>query len=246
MDNIDIRQCVNQDNSELKKIYCGIVARDDFHIINKNLESFRKFLITSLLENNVENFPLAFMMNTGTHKNGGVHWQGIYFDHKHRVFFFDSYGRKPMNQFKVFAKLILIYSFIRQRYRQYTLSQVLSKDLFTSSLFNQMLQRQLRSVSDNTYNYYNRQLQSDFTNVCGEYSLMFLYSVCRQVHPEYHAYDYFNQNPTVFTPINKSTEEEASRNKYHHRINYILMTNDKHIRNIVENKFGFFTKSILS
>ena len=55
MDNIDIRNCVNQDANELKQVNCGITTRDDVTLINKNLESFRQLLISALLENNVEN-----------------------------------------------------------------------------------------------------------------------------------------------------------------------------------------------
>ena len=198
MDNIDLRDCINQDVKELKQIYCGIITKDDVALINKNIESFRQFLMMALLENNVENFPLAFIMNTGTHKSGGVHWQGIYFDQNHRVYFFDSYGRKPMDQFKTFADLILIFSFMRQYYRKLPLSMVLSKEKFTYRLYKTMMQRQKKNINRNTFNYFNLQLQSDFTNVCGEYSLMFLYSICRQSHPEIYGYDYYLNQPGFF------------------------------------------------
>ena len=242
MDNIDLRNCVNQDTKELSKIYCGIITKDDVPLLNKNLESFRQFLVTALLENNVENFPLAFIMNTGTHQSGGIHWQGLYFDQNHRAYFFDSYGRKPMDQFKIFADLILIFSFMRQYYRKLPLSEVLSQNKFTPNLYKRMMRRQKKNTNKYTFNYFNLQLQSDFTNVCGEYSLMFLYAISRQSHPELYGYDYYLDQPAVFTPINPKKEV----NMKHHQLNYIFMANDYRIRNIVKSKFGFFKKNILS
>lgn len=74
-------------------------------------------------------------MNTGTHKSGGIHWQGIYFDQDHRVYFFDSFGRQPMAHFKLFAQLLLTFSSMRQFYRRHPVSEVLSKDKFTLKLY---------------------------------------------------------------------------------------------------------------
>ena len=41
----------------------------------------------TMLYRNIEHFPLAFVLNTGTHKNGGTHWQSMYIDHEHTVYF---------------------------------------------------------------------------------------------------------------------------------------------------------------
>ena len=94
MDNIDIQHCVEKDSKELAKIYAGVVTIDDVTHMNSSLEMFRQFLISSLLSNKIQNFPIGFIVNTGSHKSGGVHWQGIYFDNKHHVYLFDSYGRE--------------------------------------------------------------------------------------------------------------------------------------------------------
>ena len=93
MDNIDIKHCAEKDSKELAKVYAGILTIDDVTHMNSSLEMFRQFLISSLLSNNIQTFPIGFSVNTESHNSGGIHWQGIYFDSAHRVYFFDSYGR---------------------------------------------------------------------------------------------------------------------------------------------------------
>ena len=39
-------------------------------------------------EDNVRTFPIGFILNTGTHQNGGKHWQSIYFDDEGVSYFF--------------------------------------------------------------------------------------------------------------------------------------------------------------
>ena len=76
MDNVDIQHCVEKDSKELAKIYAGVLTIDDVTHMNSSLEMFRQFLISSLLSNKIQNFPIGFIVNTGSHKSGGIHWQG--------------------------------------------------------------------------------------------------------------------------------------------------------------------------
>ena len=57
-------------------------------------------------EDNVRTFPIGFILNTGTHQNGGKHWQSIYFDDQGVSYFFDSYGRVAPKIFKRFKVMI--------------------------------------------------------------------------------------------------------------------------------------------
>ena len=166
MDNVDIQHCVEKDSKELAKIYAGVLTIDDVTHMNSSLEMFRQFLISSLLSNKIQNFPIGFIVNTGSLKSGGIHWQGIYFDNKHHVYFFDSYGRKPMEHYMIFTELILTFSYMRQHFRSLSMERVLSIQCFTPNLVQKCKDTLLkRSMDKITYNYYNKQLQSPLTNV---------------------------------------------------------------------------------
>ena len=52
-------------------------------------------------------FPLSFVLNTGTIREGGRHWQAVYFDVERNIYFFDSYGRRPMMQFIAFFENVI-------------------------------------------------------------------------------------------------------------------------------------------
>ena len=61
MDNVDIQHCVEKDSKELAKIYAGVLTIDDVTHMNSSLEMFRQFLISSLLSNKIQNFPIGFI-----------------------------------------------------------------------------------------------------------------------------------------------------------------------------------------
>ena len=239
MDNIDIKHCIDKDSKELAKIYAGVLTIDDVTHMNSSLELFRQFLISSLLSNKIQNFPIGFIVNTGTHKSGGVHWQGIYFDNKHRVYFFDSYGREPMEHYMIFTELILTFSYMRQHFRSLSMERVLSTQCFTPTLFRVCKDTLLkRSVDNITYNYYNKQLQSPVTNVCGEYALLFLYVMCRQKYPEMYAYSFWNTGHR-FAPITPTSNLNAIQS-------HQLLSNDLYVRNTVLKLFGFNDKNVFA
>ena len=192
MDNIDIKHCVEKDSKELAKIYAGVLTIDDVTHMNSSLEMFRQFLISSLLSNKIQNFPIGFILNTGSHKSGGIHWQGIYFDSAQRAYFFDSYGREPMEHYLIYTELMLTFSYMRQHFRCLPMERVLSTQCFTQDFFQKCKDTFLKCTNNITYNYYNKQLQSPLTNVCGEYALLFLYIMCRQTCPEMCAYSFWN------------------------------------------------------
>ena len=64
-------------------------------------------VIKTFLNNNApDGFPIGFILNTGTHKNGGQHWQALYFDNEGISYFFDSYGRTAKKEFRIFEILL--------------------------------------------------------------------------------------------------------------------------------------------
>ena len=79
MDNFQLWQCAKTDTNELRRIYAGVLTIDDVTHMNKSIENFRQFLISALLRKNcsiINTFPIGFVVNTGSHKSGGIHWQG--------------------------------------------------------------------------------------------------------------------------------------------------------------------------
>ena len=239
MDNVDIQHCIDKDSKELAKIYAGVLTIDDVTHMNSSLEMFRQFLISPLLPNKIQNFPIGFIVNTGSHNSDGIHWQGIYFDNKHHVYFSDSYGREPMEHYMIFTELILTFSYMKQHFRSLSMERVLSTQCFTPALFQVCKDTLLkRSVDNITYNYYNKQLQSPLTNVCGEYALLFLYIMCRQKYPEIYAYSFWN-NRQRFTPIRPTYNLNAIQS-------HQVLSNDLYVRNTVVKLFGFYDKNVFA
>ena len=239
MDNFQIEKCARIDSRYLDRVFAGCLLTDD---INKLLESsvngLRLFLANTLLHRGLEHFPIAFILNTGTHKNGGTHWQAVYFDHEHRAYFFDSYGRVPRPEFIRFIEVIMTYSYLRQRYRDTPLRQLLSDELFTNDALSRAKHRQ--SLDSRRYTYFPYQIQNDSSNVCGEYSLLFLYNITRCRMPWRDAYRYWEQFYLVPTtsslgscpccrPANaaRSQGQPLTRKQQEE-----LLTNDKQIRTI--------------
>ena len=73
MDNIQQWQCAKNVKNELRRIYAGVLTIDDVTHMNKSIEIFRQFLIAALLRNNcsiINDFPIGFVVNTGSHKSG--------------------------------------------------------------------------------------------------------------------------------------------------------------------------------
>lgn len=83
--------------------------------------------------------PSLIIVNTKPSNHSGEHWCGFFFSsNSKKAEFFDSYGRKPMADFKRFIEE--------------------------------------NSVS---YIYNTKKLQSNFSSVCGQYTLLFLYFRCK-------------------------------------------------------------------
>ena len=206
MDNYTIERCINED-TELRQTFGGCLLEDDVrHIVGAStgddlgrLHNLRIFLCNTVLHRKIEHFPpLAFILNTGTHKNGGIHWQALYIDHDHIAYFFDSYGRKPSDIFRDFAHELLTVSYYREFTRKLPLRQALSDSKFTPTTLRRSLRTKLANDEDDTVRYFPYQIQSDTSHVCGEYSVLFLHNIARSPDPWLNAYEFWTGNQNVF------------------------------------------------
>eukprot|EP00794_Sanderia_malayensis_P014684 gene14683-biopygen11781 len=227
---IQIAECIRKDPYHLARIYAGVIAEDDIAKILANLGSFRDFLVTSLLQRNIHHFPLAYIMNTGTHKNGGRHWQALYFDHDHNAFFFDSYGRQPSDAFKSFAEHMLSFSYLRRDHRLQSLDECLSTQTFTPQNYRLAQRTQALDAAQHATVYFPWQIQSDDTNVCGEYSVLFLFAICRTHQPRVSGYNFWYDPENNFyrvRPDSRRKQKDA------------LVSNDKRVRTRFLHLFNF-------
>ena len=222
MDNYTIERCINED-IELRQTFGGCLLEDDVrHIVGAStgddltrLHNLRIFLCNTVLHRQIEHFPLAFILNTGTHKNGGIHWQALYIDHEHIAYFFDSYGRKPSDIFRAFAHELLTISYYREFTRRLPLRQALSDSKFTPTSLKRSLRTKLANDADNTVRYFPYQIQSDTSHVCGEYSVLFLHNIARSPDPWRNAYEFWIRNQDVFflLPTNRLGMTENNTEK---------------------------------
>ena len=158
MDNFQIEKRARIDSRYLGRVFAGCLLTDDINrLLESSVNGLRLFLANTLLHRGLEHFPIAFVLNTGTYKNSGTHWQAVYFDHEHRAYFFDSYGRVPRPEFSRFIEVIILFSYLRQTYRDTPLRQLLSDDLFTENTLTRAKRRQ--SLADKHYSYFPYQIQ---------------------------------------------------------------------------------------
>ena len=205
MDNYTIERCIHKD-IELRQTFGGCLLEDDVrHIVGAStgddltrLHNLRIFLCNTVLHRQIEHFPLAFILNTGTHRNGGIHWQALYIDHEHIAYFFDSYGRKPSDIFRAFAHELLTVSYYREFTRKLPLRQALSDSKFTPTNLRRSLRTKLSNDAEDTVRYFPYQIQSDTSHVCGEYSVLFLHNIARSPDPWLNAYEFWIRNQDVF------------------------------------------------
>ena len=220
MDNYTIEKCIEMDD-EVRQVFGGCLLEDDVqHIIGASrgedatrLHNLRMFLCNTLLHRKIEHFPIGFILNTGDHANGGIHWQALYIDHEHTAYFFDSYGRMPSETFKRFAHELLTVSYYREFRRQLPLKQALSDKVFCASSLRRSLRTKLANDENDTCRYFPYQIQNDASNVCGEYSVLFLHNITRSPDPWLNAYEFWTGNQQVFfllpTVNNKSSSSSS-------------------------------------
>ena len=245
MDNFVLKHCVDQD-PELRQVFCGFLLEDDVHDIlggstgqssPKRMNRLRLFLANTMLTRGIEHFPIAFFLNTGTHDNGGVHWQALYVDHNHMAYFFDSYGRRPNNIFNAFAHEMITISYYREYMCRQSMKQALSDDQFTRDALRRCYTTKVANDQPDTCRYFPYQIQSDITNVCGEYSLIFLHTIVRCETPWMHAYDYFTHYPDAFYLVPGKVAGKERQENARHKLpvgqRQKLMNNDELIRKIV-------------
>ena len=249
MDNFALKYCVDRD-AELRQVFCGFLLEDDVrHILGgssghsspSRMNRLRIFLSNTMLARGIEHFPVAFFLNTGTHSNGGVHWQGLYVDHNHMAYFFDSYGRRPSKVFNAFAHEMITISYYREHMYQRPMKQALSDTHFTQEALKRCHTTKLANDEQDTCRYFPYQIQSDITNVCGEYSLIFLHNIVRCATPWLHAYDFFTHYPNAFYLVSGTDASKERQMSKTRRLPAAqrkqLMNNDQLIRDIVQNLY---------
>ena len=269
MDNYTIERCVQKD-SELQKVFGGCLLADQVRDIigvrkggAKRTNNFRIFLCNTLKYRGIEHFPIAFILNTGTHKNGGVHWQGLYVDHDHTAYFFDSYGRLPLTEFKEFAHDLLTYSYYRVFHRDLPLKKVLSDKYFTPANMKRAHKTKRANDHADTCRYFPYQIQNDRSKVCGEYAVLFLHNIVRVREPWINAYSVWTSHGDFFliptssnnrrrrcpcckgakhTIENKATAEGDKKTEYQNRQ---LLLNDSKIRNVFYSIYKYYMKDIV-
>ena len=259
MDGRDILSCISS-HKALQRSFGVILASDDVRRIcdipiwrqniqnynNNNNEDYgSKFFewITNLM-NEHKSFPIGFILNTGTHQNGGQHWQALYFDANGISYFFDSYGREAKVEFKRFEMLIRAMYHFLQNYG----FQV--EDAFKNSTIENFINLGLIKAIRETQNtnkidpscvrYWDHQIQDDNTNVCGQYSTFFLYNLTSSIrNPSLEAYKFFADNFYYFNSLsekNNVNKETQSR---------VYKMNDRKMALLFQQAFGYVDKNIV-
>ena len=199
---------------------------------------------------NPHGFPIAFAVNTGTTRNSGVHWQGLYLDHEYGVYFFDSFGREPEECFRKFADLMLVISaYLDMLPASMTATQKIHSKFFNIS--NLSKAHSARHTGRHCMSYWNFQLQSDEADTCGEYTVLFLYNICRKRYPSTNAYSYWLSDEwfCIQTNIDERTDNDTKSlnipyagidlKKVTKEEHEGLLHNDCHIFNVFYNIFHF-------
>ena len=159
------------------------------------------------------------------------------------AYFFDSYGRRPSKVFNDFAHDMITISYYREQHNMNPtrpMRQVLSDENFTKEALSRCYTTKLANDQQDTCRYFPYQIQSDITNVCGEYSLIFLHNIVLCATPWLHAYDFFTHYPDAFYLVSGkvASQEKRQDNTGKHRLpkiqRHLLMNNDILIRNIVK------------
>ena len=133
---------------------------------------FFEWIKSQMNEN--KSFPIGFILNTGTHENGGQHWQALYFDTNGISYFFDSYGREAKVEFKRFEMLIRATYHFLEHY-EFNVQNAFNNFLNVENFINIGLIKAIRETQNTTkrmdpscVRYWDHQLQDDNTNVCGQ------------------------------------------------------------------------------
>ena len=143
----DIRKICERD-PDIKETFKDVLSKDQVEHFNQNPTNWLNNFYDSV------DFPLSFVLNTGTIKDGGLHWQAVYFDVERNIYFFDSYGHKPMNQFLAFFENIVNY----QKPKRFHYDR-----------------KKIHEIC--------REIQAFDTKVCGEYCIYFLHVMNTVKHP---------------------------------------------------------------
>ena len=89
-------------------------------------------------------------------------------------------------------------SYYREFTRQLPLRQALSDSKFTPTNLRRSLHTKLANDEDDTVRYFPYQIQNDVSQVCGEYSVLFLHNIAQSPDPWRNAYKFWTGNRDVF------------------------------------------------
>ncbi len=146
----DVENICKKDD-HIKQSFKKVLAKDDVRI----QMSLNESALETLYEEQPFLFPASFVLNTGTYKQRGRHWQAVYFDIDGNCFYFDSYGHKPEEDYIRFCEKI-----------------------------NSLRNRNANRIRFKLH-YMTREIQAYNTSVCGEYCIYFLYQMNTLKYPIY-------------------------------------------------------------
>ena len=261
MDGGKILSCISS-HASLKRSFGAILASDDVRKIcdinidpigvknnsqTTNQTNGKEFFTWIRQQfNDDRTFPLGYILNTGTHQNGGQHWQALYFDVNGISYFFDSYGREAKVEFKKFEILLRsMYHFLN--YFNFDTLKALSQ-LNITNFIQLGLQKALNETKTqgsthqpSCVRYWDHQIQDDNTNVCGQYSTFFLYNITSSVRdPPLEAYKFFAEH---FFYFKSKYEKDKTKKELQSQV---FKMNDRKMATLFQRAFGYIDKNIMS
>ena len=257
MDGRQILSCISS-HASLKRCFGAILASDDVRkICDLNIEELNnnknettnngKEFFTWIRQqfDDDRTFPLGYILNTGTHQNGGQHWQALYFDANGISYFFDSYGREAKVEFKKFEILLrAMYHFLN--YFNFdtlkALSQLNIRNFIQLGLQKAVNETKMQGAHQpSCVRYWDHQIQDDNTNVCGQYSTFFLYNITSSIRdPPLEAYKFFAEH---FFYFKSKYEKDKTKKELQSQV---FKMNDRKMALLFQRAFGYIDKNIMS
>uniref|UniRef100_A0A6C0D9C2 Ubiquitin-like protease family profile domain-containing protein n=1 Tax=viral metagenome TaxID=1070528 RepID=A0A6C0D9C2_9ZZZZ len=177
----------------------------DFVFLGAVPYDFQELPILGLSNINFDDFikdgktKLGMVINLDTHDQNGSHWVALYTDLvKNKLYFFDSFGKKPGKRIKKFNNHILNYMYKKKYNNELDFSKVLkmisSLDKKTSMKYYKQVNEKLNGFDIRYNNIQHQQANSE----CGVYSINFILRLAKG-----ETFDSITKNITLDDEVNK-------------------------------------------
>jgi hypothetical protein len=144
-------------------------------------------------------YKLGMVINLDEHNQSGSHWVALYIDLKHsKVYFFDSFGKKPIKNIKLFINKVIRYLY-KKEYGKEIPIKYLDKAIKKFDRLSKPVQEALKKI-DIRYNTVQHQKAN---TECGVYSINFILRLLKG-----DSFDKIVNNPV------RDDEMEECREKY--------------------------------